>query len=904
MPSPSSIGARKPDATTMAGAQTQQEVPGTGPEQLPEGTLTLLFSDVEGSTALLARLGERYAEVVSLQRRIQRSAFARHGGHEMGTEGDSFFVVFATAGAAVAAALDAQRELGATAWPEGARVRVRMGLHTGEPVRHEDGYVGMDVHRAARVAAAAHGGQVLLTEATCRLATGQVSADFTDLGEHRLKDLPGNERLYQLRADGLATTFPAPKTLGSGATVPQFPTTLVGRARERAQVGGQLLDPAGRLVTLTGPGGVGKTRLAMAVATDLSGHLADGVYFVPLASARGDEVMWSSLADALGVNEEARTPLALLDYLAGREVLLVLDNLEQLDGAPSMVDQIVRTCPRARVLATSRRPLHVVGEHQHPLAPLPLPGPDAGPAEAAACDAVDLFVQRARLVRPGFTLTAENVGDVVAVCQQLDGLPLAIELVAARARLLGPRAMRARVEQGLELAGTSLGLPDRQRTLRAAIAWSHDLLPPPLQAVFRQVSVFEGEFDLDAVAAVVDDDADPLDLVGELVDANLALVREGPDGEPRVRVLRTIARFGRERLAEHGETDAVRRRHARHFLAVAEGVRPQLRSAAHLAGRDRLAGSLADLRAALAWSLGTDQGAEPADLATGLRLCEQLFWFWYACGYQPEGRRWLGAAVAAAAGTEGPELMAALHGLAVLVLQHGEPERAREMLTRTLDHQRRTGSPSDVASELSSLAMANRALGESGRARDLLEEAIGLARGAGERAHLASALSNLAALEIDAGRHDRSLALLTETLAIDHDLGDTWGTAADHVNIATALLRAGRLEEVAQTLAEHGPAVVALGDVELTVDVLEIACALAARRGEARRAARLLGAAGAMRRRAEFAMTAPDEAYLQEQVELVRNGSDAARWAQDLQDGARLDVEEAAREAVGGSAVG
>ncbi|GAA4432347.1 hypothetical protein GCM10023169_38010 [Georgenia halophila] len=862
---------------------------------LPDGTVTMLFSDMEGSTALLRRLGDRYAEVVTLQRRIQRDAFVRHGGHELGTEGDSFFVAFSRAQEAVAAALTAQRAIAEVSWPGDAAVRIRTGLHTGEPRRHEDGYVGLDVHRAARVAAAAHGGQILLTEATRRLAGDVPGTGAKDLGEHRLRDLPGTTRLYQLLADGLDADFPPPRTLGRGSSVPQFSTTLVGRDVERRALEGFLTEQGCRLVSVTGPGGVGKTRLAAAVATDLDGAFRDGVHFVPLAPIRSPDVMWSTLAETLGMAEQLDDPAQLLEDLATRDLLLLLDNLEHLHGAADVVDQLVRAGPSVRVLTTSRRPLHITGEQEFPLSPLEVPEGASLP-DVSLAPAVDLFVQRARLVRPTFVLDDHNVADVVAVCRQLDGVPLAIELVAAAAKMFGPRAMRARVGRCLEMVTSAVGVPDRQRTLRAAIAWSYDLLPPPVRRAFRQLGVFDGEFDLEAAAAVLDDDAEPLDLIAELIDASLVMVREAPDGEPRLRVLRTVAAFGRERLAEEGEEHDTRRRHAGHYLDLAESAGPQLRSSAHLLGRDRLVAAGPNLRGALTWCFGTDGLDRPADIRTGLRLCQQLAWFWYGCGHRTEGRRWLSVAAAAAEG-DTDEHMDVLHGLAVLTLQTGDADRSRELLTRTLAHHRRRGDARGVARSLNALGGAHRALGDPEGARALWTEAADTARATGMTRPLATAVSNLAALELDAGNHDAALPLFRESLELDRGLGDAWGITAGHINIATTYLRAGHLDASEQCLVEQGSVVLGLGDDELVVDVLEIACAIAARRGQARRAARLLGAARALRRRAELAITEPDRVYLEAQIAPVRAASDPLRWAADEADGALLDADAALGEA-------
>ncbi len=500
--------------------------------ELPTGTVTMLFSDIEGSTLLLSRLGSAYAEALDGQRKVLRKAWAAHGGTEMGTEGDSFFVVFPTAPDAVAAATQAQRELASYPWPGGERVRVRMGIHTGSPTVHDGGYVGMDVHRAARIAGAAHGGQVVVSSATAELVSLGDDVRLRDLGSHRLKDIPAPEHLFQLAMEGLQTEFPSLKTLGAASSLPVPTTPLVGRDGELAELTALLRSPGVRLVTLTGPGGSGKTRLAIGVAQRLVEMFPDGVFFVPLAAVSTVEVMWTSIAEVLDVPPEDRVPPSLFSYLAHRSALLVLDNLEQLSGADGVVADLLEAAPKVSVIATSRRPLHVSGEHEHPVPPLELPD-DADLAGASTSAAVQLFVQRARMVRPSFALTVDNAADVVAVCTRLDGLPLAIELAAARSKLLSPHALLARLDKVLDIAASGSQGSSRQQTMRNTIAWSYDLLTPQQQVFFRRLGVFAGGADLDAIAAVTTTENgtggdDPLDLVADLVDASLITVIDIP----------------------------------------------------------------------------------------------------------------------------------------------------------------------------------------------------------------------------------------------------------------------------------------------------------------------------------------------------------------------------------------
>jgi predicted ATPase/class 3 adenylate cyclase len=541
---------------------------------LPTGTVTMLFSDIEGSTALLSRLGDRYGQALSDHRALLRAAFTAWHGREISTEGDSFFVVFESAGEAVGCALAAQRALAGHEWPGGDAVRVRIGLHSGEPDRHEDNYIGMDVHRAARIAGTAHGGQVVLSEATLHLASPLPDGvSVRDLGFHRLKDIRAPERIYQLAGPGLREDFPRLKSLGTQTSLPVPATPLVGRDDDLERLRAALSGPGVRLVTLTGTGGVGKTRLSLAAAAELDTAFPHGVFFVALATVRDADVMWKTLADNLDVDGDEAA--AVLEHLRDRRMLLVLDNLEQLHGAGEVVAALLAAAPHLVLLSTSRGPLHVQGEHEFPVPPLEVPG-QADPDAVSASAAVRLFAQQAAMIRPGFAITADNAADVAAICRRLDGLPLAIELSAARVRLLTPRALLARLGHSLGLATAEAGRPLRQQTLRNIVAWSYELLTPGAARVFRRMSVFAGGCDLDALAAVAmtdhDDPAasDPLDLVAELRDVSLITVTEDADGEPRLGMLETIREYALERLEQDDDLEGARRRRAEYYAAVAE----------------------------------------------------------------------------------------------------------------------------------------------------------------------------------------------------------------------------------------------------------------------------------------------------------------------------------------------
>jgi predicted ATPase/class 3 adenylate cyclase len=880
-------------------------------DNLPTGTLTLLFSDIEGSTKLLRRLGDRYGEALSIQRALLRACFAEYGGHEMGTEGDSFFVVFQSADAAVSCCVAAQRALAGQAWPEGVPVRVRMGLHSGEPTPHENNYMGMDVHRAARIAATAHGGQVVLSEATRRLAASRLAASglaasglaaevsVRDLGFHRLKDIEEPERIYQLVAAGLPEQFPPLKSLGAPTRLPVPLTPLVGRDAALEQVHAALTRPGVRLVTLTGTGGVGKTRLALAAAAALDQAFPHGVFFVVLAAVRDAGVMWKTIADDLDVVGDGPAIETVTGYLRDRRAMLVLDNLEQLDGAAGVVAGLLAAAPGLAVLATSRRPLHLHGEQELPVPPLEVPG-EGETEEVAAFGAARLFVQQAAMVRPGFALTPANADDIAAICRRLDGLPLAIELAASRVRLLAPRAMLARLGHSLDLAAADIGQPSRQQTLRNTIAWSYDLLAPDVAEAFRRAGVFAGGCDLDALAAITmtEPGADPLQLAAGLLDVSLITVTDGADGEPRVGMLETIREYALEQLKQAGDLDDARRRHAQYYTGIAEQADEQLRGSgpAHLAALDRLEAEHANLRAALTWSLETAAAdPEPADrerAATGLRLVQALAYFWYRHGYVTEGRRWLERAIELTAEDGGAPLAQAAHWLGVLLQQQGEPQAALSFLERSLAIWRDLGDQDQQARELNSLGITHHFLGDLDTARALLEDSAAISREIGSDPRLAAALTNLGQAESDAGNFDHATQVLQEALAVDQKQGDMLGVALDQQSLAGVSLRAGRAAEARDLTSEMTGYVASCGDPELLATTLEMAAAATADLGEGLRAARLTGAAEAVRQKTGIPI---------KQAELLERFLGPARariapeeWDEELAAGRALSQQQAA----------
>ncbi|WP_166679988.1 ATP-binding protein [Kribbella pratensis] len=830
------------------------------------GMVAMLFSDIEGSTLLLHRLGDRYLEALEDHRRILRAVWTAYGGTEMGTEGDSFFVVFGTAGAAVRAAVDGQRRLEEHRWPDGERLRVRMGIHTGTPGVYDGDYWGMDVHLAARIGAAAHGGQIVVSAVTGELTQLPDGVTLRDLGTHHLKDIPEPEHLLQVAIDGLKAEFPPPRTLGTSSSLPAPATPLLGREQDLDRVTGLLDRPDVRLVTLTGPGGSGKTRLAIGVAAESTTKFPGGVYFVPLAAVTSARVLWTTIAEVLDIPPRERG--RIVAYLAQRTLLLVLDNLEQLPDAGKVVAEIIEGAPHVKLVATSRRALGLTGEHLHPVLPLT----DA---------AVELFVQRAQAVRPTFTLTDENSADVVAICRRLDGLPLAIELCAPRVRLLSVKELLSRIDQALDIASTSTVTPERQRTLRDTIAWSYELLGPEHRRTFRCLAVFAGGADLAAVEKVATG-IDPVDALAELHDANLITLSDGPDGT-RVRMLETIRRYAADELQPTAEAEAVHREHATYYADLADHLEA-IKKTMSDPPVERAEADLDNFRAALTW-------ATENDVRTGLRLCSALGWVWLFGGYIAESRAWHEQVIAAAGTTSSPELAACLRGLSNLLLMQGETDRADHLTTRSLEIARELDDPAGIAFGMTVLGSVQRQQGDLDAARATLTEAVERLRTLDDDWRLARALSHLGGIEEDLGNLEHAEDLLRESLTITESIGDAHEIAAQGQNLAYLLILAGRLDEAAELARGLLPTVLALGSPSLTMAFSNTVMNLLIRRGDPVGAARLFGAEEAMGERLEIPNPYLEE-ELAEALELVGDTLSREAWERHRHTGRTERVEE------------
>jgi predicted ATPase/class 3 adenylate cyclase len=780
--------------------------------ELPTGTVTLLFTDIEGSTRLLERLGDRYVQVLAVHQELLRAAFGQYHGHEVGTEGDGFFVAFAKASDAVAAAVAAQRALAAQPWPDGVALRIRMGIHTGAPIVVAQDYAGLDVHRAARICSAGHGGQALLSQPTRELLGDDLPAGvgLRDLGEHRLKDLTEPQRLFQVVIPGLPAEFPPLRTLGPRPDdLPTPLTRFIGRRRELAQACALLRREEVRLLTLTGPGGTGKTRLALEVARGLVPAFPDGVVFVGLAAVQDPGLVVPTIAQALGIREAAGQSLLekVAEQVGDRRLLVVLDNFEQVLPAAAMVVELLVACPRLKALVTSRAALRVSGEHTFAVLPLSLPSPGSSEsADVASSEAVALFVERARAVDPSFAINDASAPLLVEICRRLDGLPLAIELAAARSRLLSPQALLSRLERRLQvLKGGARDLPARQQTLRATLDWSYDLLDPDERTLFARLAAFAGGCSLEAAEAVcgLEDDLEVLAGLEVLVDKNLLHPREGPDGDRRLVMLETVREYGLERLADRGETDAVARRQANYFLALVELAEPELLGPRQGLWYERLEADLDNFRAVLGWSLANQEPEVIVQLAAPV-----LTFLWVDRGLLSEGMRWLDAALEHRDRLSRPILARALFVRSYLSLRSGGHDRqADRQLSESLSLFQELEDTEWTVAALSMLGQTAERAGQLDRAVSLHTQAVTVAQDGASDWHLAMALGNLGLSLLKTNESARAQAPLDESLTRFRAVEDLEGIAGVLSGLAMLALgegnrkRASSLLEQALTLA-------------------------------------------------------------------------------------------------------
>jgi predicted ATPase/class 3 adenylate cyclase len=925
-PTPDAVGDGHASEVTAASPQSL-----TRSAVLPSGTVTFLFTDIEGSTRLLQQLGsERYAALQAEHHRLVRAACVAHGGREVDTQGDAFFVVFPAAPGALAAAAEAQRVLASHAWPDGTPIQVRIGLHTGTPLVTPDGeYVGLDINRAARIAAAGHGGQVLLSAAT-RLLTEQTlpeGAALRDLGAHRLKDLQHPEHLSQLVLPDLPADFPPLKSLDRHAhNLPIQPTVLLGREEAVAAVCALLHREDVRLVTLTGPGGVGKTRLGLQAAAELAAAFLDGVWFVRLSRLSDPALVLPTIAQTLGLREAGSLPIAALlhEYVRTRHLLLLLDNFEQVMGAAAGMAELLATSPSLKVLVTSRVTLRLQGEREYSVPPLTLLA-----EHRAESPAVALFVQRAQASRPDFMLSDGTAPVVAAICAKLDGLPLAIELVATRVKLLPPAALLQRLERTLPLlTGGARDLEARQQTMRNTLAWSEDLLQPKERRLFWRLAVFVGGFTLEAAEAVCATPAGAEPLGVAVVDGLAALVdqslvqrwsvgqdgaedgakdeeREG-GGEEHFRQLYVVREYALEQLEASGEAEVLRRAHAGYFRDMAEQAEPDLRGPKQAAWMLLVDRDIGNVRAALDWA------REHREAELGLRLAANLWSFWGNRGYLSEGHRWLEELLALdAARQEGTSLPTWLRARAMTVAGHltlgqGDYGRAAAYLETGISLGREAGDWFTLAGGQYFMGNLMRAEGYLERAVACYEEMLTIGRARGETRFIYYALQGLADIACDRSDWDEATARYQESLALARAAGHQDGVASCLTGLGWVALRQHNEGRAAALLREAVALYRASGELYPLACVLEWLAVVFATTDQEHRAARLLGAA-AMQREAIgttplMAYSPTERAHIEATIASARAALGEAGWAAAFAAGQALTLEEAIAEALDATA--
>lgn len=731
---------------------------------------------MEGSTRLVQEVGPTvFKDILELHNESIRAACSKHGGTERGTQGDSFLVMFPEASAGIAAAVDAQIALAAVRWPEGAKVGVRMGLHTGVGMLGGDDYVGIDVHRAARITSAAHGGQVLVSEASRALVeyTLPPGTALRSLGEHKLKDLAHPERLYQLVIDGLPSSFPPiASTEVVAGNLPVRLTTFIGREAELKELA-RLLEQS-RLITLTGPGGSGKTSLAVKFASSNGAVFRDGAWFVGLEAIADPALVAPAIASSLGLVEAPGVAATdqIAEYVKDRAMLIVLDNFEQVLDAAAFVGGLLRKAPALKVIATSRAALRQVGEQEFPVAPLALPGPADAVADALTSPAVRLFVERARRVRPGYTLSSDDAHAVTEICRRLDGLPLGIELAASRVALLPPRTIAERLARRLDLPGAApRDLPARQRSMEGAIAWSYDLLESPERRLLARLSVFRAGFRLEEADAVCGPESelgiDVLEGLSVLVDHSLVQPAPGPDGA-RFRLLETIRTYAANRLTELAETTAIGRRHALAYRALAEAASSHLPGSDQLGWLDRLTVEHDNLRAAIDWAI------ETGDTELGLRLGVALWRFWQLRGHLEEGLAQM-THILEMPGADAPSpwRMRAIEGTAGLYYWRGDGPRADALYRTQLELAKMLGDKHGSADALLNLAHTQH---DHAAADQLADEALSLYREVGDERSIARADWTQTSLALQQG-HPAAEQQLLQSIQRFKDLDDDWYVA-------------------------------------------------------------------------------------------------------------------------------
>jgi predicted ATPase/class 3 adenylate cyclase len=906
---------------------------------LATGTVTFLFTDIEGSTRLWEEEPERMRPALARHDAISRTAVESHRGLVVKSTGDGVHAAFDDARDALVAAVDLQQALTDPATTNGVALRVRCGLHTGLVEHRDNDFFGPTLNRAARIMSAAHGGQVLLSQVVVDGVRDRLPAavSLRDLGRVRLKDLATPEHVYQVVHPDLRLEFPALRSLeATPNNLPQQATSFIGREKELAEL--KRLLAGTRLVTLTGSGGCGKTRLSLQVAADSLERFPDGVWLVELAALADAGLVVQTVSSVLGLKEEPGKPLVhtLGAHLKDRRLLLLLDNCEHLlDGCAALADTLVRQCPHLTMLASSREALGIGGEQAYRVPSLSLPDPKQAqtPAAVAPFESVRLFTERALLARPDFRVTNQNAATLASICNRLDGIPLAIELAAARVRSLSVEELNRKLDERFRIltGGSRTALP-RQQTLRSLIDWSYDLLHEPEKLLLQRLSVFVGGWTLAAAEPVCAGEgvavAEVLDLMTSLVDKSLVVVDQ--NSEPyRYRLLETVRQYARERLLESGSSEAVRERHRDCFLALAEEAESKLTGTEQAAWLRRLEGEHDNLRSALESSLVV------AGEGTGLRLCGALQRFWRTRGHISEGREWCARVLGKVeVEDQTPERAKVLNNAGILAFYQSDLLAARAQHEECLAIRRRLGDRSGIAGSLLNLGNVARGQGDYPAARAFIEESLAIERELGNRRGVARSLNNLGNVVLDQGGYALAQELHLETLAIWRELGDLGDTGSSLINLgllayyqgdypaakglnqeALAIMRelgnrrriAGLLNNLGSVVREEGDLAAArglyseslmicreLGDRRGIADALDGLASVVAALCSSLHAARMWGAAERLREEIGSPLAPIERQHYDRRVAVARTtlGDDAA-FDRARQEGRALTLEQA-----------
>ncbi len=902
-------------------------------EPLPQGIVTFLVTDIEGSTRLWERDADVMWRAVERHNTILSDAIRTHQGHHFKTIGDAYQAAFSDPAHAIAAVVAAQRALDAEPWPETGPIRVRMALHLGAATPDPAGdYQAPALSRVNRIISAGFGGQVIVSDALHAAVANDLpeGVTFQPLGRHRLRDLLESETIWQLTIPGLPETFPPLKSLETFPNnLPSQHVPLIGRDAEVRDLLHLLADPAIRLLTLTGPGGVGKTRLALAVAAEAQDLFPQGAFLVALAGIEDAALLLPEIATVLGVREGGGLTLeqSVVHYLTGKQLLLVLDNLEQLrplDQAAAVVSSLLEQVPTLRVLGTSRAPLRLRAEREWPAAPLQAPDDaradydDAALAALAANPAVALFIDRARAARPAWNLLKANARDVAELVRRLDGLPLAIELAAARVRVMTPAAIVERLGSALDvLAAEEGGRPDRQATLRGAITWSHDLLSFEHQAAMRRLGVFAGGFTLEAAETILAASPDPwidgLDAISILAEQSLIRAENDHLGGTRYRMLETIRSFARERLANASEDKPIHLAHGAWVSDLVQDIYKLVLSPEAAHWLDVCEREHDNIRTALAWAL------EHHNFNLGANIADRSWRFWEIRGHYTEGRTWLercleaftdapprqrallldglgnitwkqGDIVTAARALEEslaiwraigeePALNATLSNLGAVMERLGDLDRAEALQREALALARKNGDEQDISLILNNLSTVLWNKGDLDGAQDLLEESLVIKRRIGNIFGLAVSLTNLAILSSSKDNLDEAISYMEESLSLDRQIGNLDGIADDLGNLASLVAQTGDLVRAAQLDSEALEMRRELGDSFSIAFSLESIGGTTARAGRHVDAMHLFGAADRLREQISSPLPAGETENLEQGVTLCREGLSPEEFA-------------------------